>query len=149
MSSENKNMHFASGPELFASGAATDLAFSNLRDGTDDCQIAARSFVEQLWDTYCSYADDHFLTEISRDFNAWFWEMYLTCALLEHAPKRGYALSCPKPGPDICLQLDAKRIWVEAISVTNGRRGKPDSLQEPANGSTICAGSAWRIGALR
>jgi type I restriction enzyme S subunit len=74
------------------------------------------------------------LTEIRREFNARFWEMYLTCALLERASEFGYSLSCPKRKdgcPDILLELKGERIWIEAVAATNGEAGRPDSLVEP------------------
>lgn len=99
--------------------------------------MRARNFTERLWSIYRNYADPHFLTEIRRDFTARFWEMYLSCAFLEKAPKYGYSLTCPKPGPDICLELKGNRIWIEAVTATNGEPGRPDTLVEPKNGGRI------------
>ncbi len=47
--------------------------------------------------------------------------MYLTCALMEEAGQRGYSLRCPKPGPDILLEVNRKRIWIEAVMATADR----------------------------
>jgi hypothetical protein len=57
--------------------------------------------------------------------------MYLTCALQEYAAQQGAALSCPKPGPDILLERDGNRVWVEAVVATNGIADRPDSVVEP------------------
>jgi hypothetical protein len=119
------------GSELFGEGDAADPAFVNLRSATEDFQLTAKNFTERLWDTFRAHADEHFLTEVRTDFNSRFWEMYLTCAILNGAPTRGYCVTCPKPGPDICVEFDGRRIWVEAIAATNGKPGNPDTLVEP------------------
>jgi hypothetical protein len=98
---------------LFGAGDATDLCFSHLREPQHEWEFAARCFAERLWDIFRDYADPHFLTEIRREFNARFWEMYLTCALLERASEFGYSLSCPKRKdgcPDILLELKGERL---------------------------------------
>jgi len=122
----------AANSQLFGHGDATDPAFINLRGATTEWQLAAKNFAERLWDTFRPHADDHFLTEVRTDFNSRFWEMYLTCALLNGAPERGYHVTCPKPGPDVCVESRGRRIWVEAIAATNGMAGNPDTLVEPA-----------------
>lgn len=117
--------------ELFGAGPATDPVFDNLCKSVHECASKAKCFAERLWAVYQPHADPHFLTEIRSDFSARFWEMYLTCALLERAAERGYSVTCPKPGPDILLELNRGRIWIEAVTPTNGQPGKPDSLVEP------------------
>jgi hypothetical protein len=117
--------------DLFGPGDASDPAFFNLRQPIHEAAAKAKSFAERLWKDYRPYADPHFLTEIRRDFCARFWEMYLCCALLEQSTLRGYTLTCPKPGPDILLESNSGRIWIEAVTPTNGEPGKADSLVEP------------------
>jgi hypothetical protein len=117
--------------DLFGAGSASDPVFSHLLNPGHKEELVAKRFVERLWAVYEKYADPHFLTEIRRDFSARFWEMYLTCALLEKASEHGFSVSCPKPGPDILLELNGDRIWIEAVAATNGQQGKPDSLVEP------------------
>jgi hypothetical protein len=121
---------------LFASGPATDTSYINLRDGKTERTLAARDFAERLWAEYSEFADPNFLKEIRRDFHARFWEMYLTCSLREGEAKRGYHLSCPKPGPDILLESDGRRLWVEAVTATDGAPGLPDSVVEPNPGGS-------------
>jgi hypothetical protein len=115
-------------PPLFSPAPATDPAYLNLRAGETEWLVAAKTRVEALWERFYTFADPNFLTEIRRDFQARFWEMYLTCTLLEHAKIRGYQVSCPKPGPDILLELQASRIWIEAVTATNGTPGLPDTV---------------------
>lgn len=57
--------------------------------------------------------------------------MYLTCALLEHSSRLGYTVACMKPGPDVLLELKGRRIWIEAITATDGDPAKPDSVIDP------------------
>lgn len=119
---------------LFSPGDAADNAYTNLRDLEDSIPaVAGRAFCEELWKTFQADADPHFLTEIRRDFSARFWEMYLTCAIRQYAAKRGYQVTCPKSkkgGPDILLDFDGRRIWIEAITVTDGDVSKPDAPVE-------------------
>jgi hypothetical protein len=121
-------------PPLFSPGAAESQAYVNLRDGDSEDTVASRNFVERLWGRYCEYADEHFLLEIRRDFHARFWEMYLTCTLLEYAPRRGFTVSCPKPGPDNLIEFNSRRIWIEAVTATPGDPSRPDSLVERIDG---------------
>jgi hypothetical protein len=113
---------------LFSPGDATDVTYINLLGGS--C-VAAREFAEHLWTGYHEFADPHFSTEVRHNFHARFWEMYVTCSLLEGAAAGGYKVSCPKPGPDILLEVEGQRIWIEAIIATAGAAGHPDSLTEP------------------
>jgi hypothetical protein len=48
--------------------------------------------------------------------------MYLTTALLA----QGYAVRCPKPGPDAGIVVDGRRICFEATSPTRGADGTAD-----------------------
>jgi hypothetical protein len=116
---------------LFSAGDATDRSYVNLRDIQNEWTDPAREFIESLWNRFRGFADPHFLTEVRRDFHARFWEMYLTCALQEYAAQRGAVISCPKPGPDILLEHNGDRVWVEAVVATNGIPGRPDTVVEP------------------
>lgn len=122
-------------PPLFCAGDAEDAAYRNLRDEVSEPARVCKLFTEELWAVYYPYADPHFLTEIRRDYYGRFWEMYLTCALLDHLPKYGYAVSCPKPGPDVLVERDGRRIWIEAIVATDGDPAKPDSVVQERSGT--------------
>jgi type I restriction enzyme S subunit len=108
--------------------AIGDAAFENLRQAQSDEANACREFTEQLWEKYHPYADANFLDEIRLHFHSRFWEMYLTCALLQDGSERGYRVSCPKPGPDNLIEHEGKRIWIEAVTVTDGELGNPNSI---------------------
>jgi type I restriction enzyme S subunit len=47
-----------------------------------------------------------------------------------------YSLSCRKPGPDILIEHEGRRIWIEAVTVTDGEPGKADSIC-PTGDSTV------------
>ncbi|WP_067564239.1 hypothetical protein [Halofilum ochraceum] len=117
--------------QVFREGvAATDPAYINLRDSDSDPARAARELTESLWLRYSPYADDHFLDCIPHEFDERFWEMYLTCSLLE----LGFDVHCPKPGPDILIEADGGRVWIEAVTPTSGALGHPDAIPEPQFG---------------
>ncbi|MFC1993622.1 hypothetical protein ACFLV3_07475, partial [Chloroflexota bacterium] len=103
---------------------AKDAIYTNIRDGNNTSQIAARKLAESLWAKYHSYADHHFLVEIRKEFNARFWEMYLACTLMDN----GYKIAHKDEGTDIRIDLGKKIIWVEAVTPTSGDPSSPDSV---------------------
>lgn len=52
--------------------------------------------------------------------------MYLAVTFL----RAGFSVQCPKPGPDIQLTINGKKIWIEAVCSSPGEQGKPDSVPE-------------------
>jgi len=114
---------------IFSPGDASDRAYLNLRSIEE--HGTARAFVERLWDRFRGLADPQFRTEIRSNFHARFWEMYLTCALQDYVIGKGIAISCPKPGPDVLLEREGNRVWVEAVIATNGEPGRPDTVVDP------------------
>ncbi len=123
--------------DLFGIGTASDPVFEKLRQGSAP---NPRAFAERLWDIYQPNADSHFLSEIRREFSARFWEMYLYCALLERSTDLGYVVSCQKPGPDVLLESNYGRVWIEAVTPTNGEPGRDHSLAEPLFPSIVVGG---------
>lgn len=118
--------------QLFSRGKAESPAYRNLRRGTSPHARSGKAFCERLWEKFLPDADDNFRVEVRRNFYGRFWEMYLTCTLRKHARKRGYSVSCPKPGPDILLEHAGRRIWIEAVAASDGDPSKPDSVVEPS-----------------
>jgi hypothetical protein len=59
--------------------------------------------------------------------------MYLTAFLIQE----GYDVSCPKPGPDVGIEVDGRRIWFEATSPTRGADGFPDQVPEIRHGEVF------------
>jgi hypothetical protein len=73
---------------------------------------------------YEPYADPEFRVEFRNKFDARYWEMYLTTFLMGE----GYAVRCPKPGPDVGIDFEGRRIWFEATSPTRGADDAPDQV---------------------
>ena len=88
----------------------------------------AREFCEGLWHVYEPYADSHFHSEIRLDgkFQDRFWEMHLGNVLLE----KNLRVSSKDYGPDFLVEIENEKLWVEAITASNGELDKPDSLHE-------------------
>jgi type I restriction enzyme S subunit len=116
---------------LFRNEQAGDSEFyRNLVNAETDWLLEARQFCEDLWKVYEPFADKHFLSELRRNFVQRFWEMYLTCVLLEH----GLDVSCPKPGPDNLVRSESGRVWLEAIAPSGGDPSKLDVVPEYQDG---------------
>ncbi len=94
----------------------------------DEKRLAgSKSYLENLWVDYYPYADKDFPKQFPHDFQARFWEMYLTCTLVSKSypviPKQTRA-----EGPDIKIVYNSTTIWIEAVAPTSGDLGKPDSV---------------------
>ncbi len=120
-------------PLFILDADASDPAYVNIRDGEPEPAKNARELTERLWRLYRPYADPHFRTEIQSAFDERFWEMYLTCALLD----LGLPVSCPKPGPDVQLSLDETTVWIEAICPTRGSEENPDRVPDYNFGAPV------------
>jgi hypothetical protein len=116
---------------LFTDGEAADPAYRAVRDGTDARLKRAKAHCEYLWIFFERHADREFQTELRSTFDARYWEMYLTTALI----LSGYTVTCPKPGPDVGFIYRGQRIWFEAVSPDRGDHSKPDSITEPLEGA--------------
>lgn len=102
-------------------------AYKHVCRGEQDFLTQAKEHCEDLWSQFGPYADPHFLDEFPRHFHQRWFEMYLTVSLRN----AGFDVRCPKPGPDILLNLDGRRVWVEAVCATPGAEGKADSVPKP------------------
>ena len=100
------------------------------RSGMWPDQRMARKNCEDMWRTFEPYADEHFLSEFPLQFHQRWFEMRLTVFLL----RAGHNVACPKPGPDIRIELDGQVVWIEAVCATAGQEGKPDSVPRPVHG---------------
>ncbi len=105
-----------------------DPSYENLRDGTNSAEIAGRKLTEKLWEQFEPFSDAHFSGELAIDFDARFWEMDLTVDILN----QGLSVSCPKPGPDVCVSDNGQSYWFEAICPRAGS-GK-DEVPSPMVG---------------
>jgi len=105
---------------------APDSVYEKLRIGTNPVVIEARKITDELWQSFRQYANVDFEAELRKDFHSRFWEMYLTCSLLENE----FSISCPKSGPDILIRDSIQRIWIEAIAPGQGDAGSPDRVPD-------------------
>jgi type I restriction enzyme S subunit len=77
-----------------------------------------KEWLEELWRQYEPYADKDFPEKIKKEFHQRAWEMYLACTLLN----RGFSLQERKNrGPDICLLIGDRIIWIEAVTPSVGK----------------------------
>ena len=90
------------------------------------CLKEATEHCENLWRDFAPYADPHFLDEFPLHFHQRWFEMYLTVSLL----REGFHVKCPKPGPDIRLDLNGRHVWIEAVCATSGEKGRPASIPD-------------------
>jgi hypothetical protein len=111
---------------LFIGGDASDPAYRNIRDAKDGLLRSARWHCEYLWIFFRHHADPEFRNELRSNFDARYWEMYLTTCLI----LAGYEVTCPKPGPDVGIIYKGQRLWFEATSPTRGADGSPDQVPE-------------------
>jgi hypothetical protein len=83
--------------------------------------------MENLWSSYCPFGDKDFPRQLAEDFHARFWEMYLTCTLIDKSfnvvPKQTRS-----KGPDILITDSSRRIFIEAIAPSEGCDDNPDKV---------------------
>jgi hypothetical protein len=111
---------------LFTDDAATDVSYFNVRAAGNARTQQARSNCEELWEIFEPYADPEFLIELRNNFDARYWEMYLTTFLI----REGYEVTCPKPGPDVGIRYNGCRVWFEATCPTRGAEENPDKVPD-------------------
>lgn len=104
-------------PDLFSDCAnAQDLSYRNICAGNHRINQQIKVFCESLWHRFEPYADAHFLTQIKSHFYERYWEMYLTCCLIDW----GFGVQSSEHGPDILIKDNNLRIWIEAVTSGNG-----------------------------
>ena len=108
----------------------TCAAYDNVRKGVDDRCRSVREHCEDLWTDYRELADKHFLFEFTQHFHERWFEMYLTVSLI----RTGISIECRKPGPDLLVMIDERRVWIEAVCAGKGQLEKPDSVPEIETG---------------
>jgi hypothetical protein len=105
---------------LFEQPGQKGSKYDKLRTSDHPQAVKIRAWVDTLWKDYERFADPEFKIEYRNQIDSRYWEMYLTSVFLG----RGLEVECHKPGPDILIIQDARRIWVEAVAPT---QGAPDS----------------------
>src|SRR5206468_9182001 len=115
---------------LFHSNFATDdRELTNLLARSDAADVM--KFLENLWQKYYPYIKAEEEKALRGDLKAQpharIWEMYLTIALKDF----GFEVDKKqKEGPDI--RLSNPRIWVEAVTSTDGAKRSKNSIQPGA-----------------
>ncbi len=72
--------------KLFIDGiVALDPDYNIIRDDPDPTISARKDLIEELWMSYYPYADRDFRQKMQEDFHSRFWEMYLTCTLMQES----------------------------------------------------------------
>ncbi len=95
---------------------AQDVAYKNICLEKSEKQRKIKYFCESLWRKFNIYADNHFLSQIKRNFYNRYWEMYLTVTILEW----GYTIESNSEGPDVLIKNKMNKIWIEAVTSGNG-----------------------------
>jgi hypothetical protein len=123
-------------PDLFGSAPrdACDLYDKLCRPDEFPKGQIVRQHCERLWHTYHPFAEAQFLPEFPLRLHQRWFEMYLTVTLLERGADVKH--SAP-PGPDNLINVNGRRVWIEAVCGTGGKPGLPDSIVEPPTGQVF------------
>lgn len=115
--------------DLFAANPPNaSIMYAALRSPTSEKQRRVRAHVEGLWQIYHYYAEPLFLSEFPLQFHERWFEMYLAVCLLETGARLQKTLP---PGPDLLVNVNASRVWIEAVCASGGQPGLPDTVEEP------------------
>ena len=117
------------------SNALFDVECSN-RDGlweklknADNLRLLAiRDKLESMWETYQPFADLNFRQEFARNVHQRFWEIYLAHHLLDQGKNLISRAKQSIKGPDILIEEEERRIWIEAVAPTPGQCTHPDRV---------------------
>lgn len=76
----------------------------------------ATTKIDAFWQQFKPYADNKFMQKLEDDFIARFWEMYLVNVILEKKYSLLSRKELGKKGPDICIENNQNKIWIEATA---------------------------------
>jgi len=102
-----------------------DPTYTTVRDGSMKYLVDSRSFMQELWAFYSPYADSNFRQQMQVDFDARFWEMYLTCALIQQNLPIQYRRDS---WPDVLVDDSGLRVWIEATTPGEGSERSSDRV---------------------
>lgn len=86
-----------------------------------------RKRFDELWQKHQFYADRHFLSEISKQFNSRTWEMYMTNILLNN----NFFITSNETRPDYVIN---NNIYLECVAATKWEVGNPHSVPDMIEG---------------
>lgn len=108
--------------------ADCSMSYRNLFSAPTARAKAARDECEELWRGFHNLADKDFVDRFPFEFQQRWFEMYLGAGLRD----ANLDVSAPKPGPDFCITVAGRPIYIEAIVPEAGSPFNPDHVPEPA-----------------
>lgn len=100
----------------------------------EQCRVA-KAHCEDLWRDFSGYATKRFLKEFRLHFHQRWFEMYLTVTFIRAGLTVEYRSR--EHGPDVLLTSAERRVWIEAVCMTEGQSGKPDSVPPLEHGKVV------------
>jgi hypothetical protein len=114
---------------FFSTSVNCDSDYESLIYPINEDYQRCRDFVDFLWRDYSDFADKNFLTNAKTHFHQRFWEMYLSVTFL----RKGYeVIKTPDESPDVCIKMNGKKLWIEAVAPGPGTG--PDQIPIPEFG---------------
>jgi type I restriction enzyme S subunit len=104
-----------------------DMAYRNLFSATKGRGREAREQCEELWRNFRDLSDKNFVDRFPFEFHQRWFEMYLGTTLRD----ANFDVSAPKPGPDFCVTVDGRQLYIEAIAPEAGHPEHADHVPEP------------------
>ena len=83
--------------------------------------------LEEMWCEFRDFAPKGFRRKFQVEFHQRWWEMYLTLGLLHLGVN--IKTSPADEGPDLCVDINGKRLWIEAVAPRVGTTS--DRVPEP------------------
>lgn len=108
------------------------LDFQYVSAGCIKERAETKEWLESIYNQYKPFAEPKFLKRLRQPghFHSLSWQMYLGSVLLD----KGYKLKkVAAKGPDLCVELNKRKIWIEATTTNPGDDTKAMGL--PKSGS--------------
>lgn len=104
-----------------------DSLYARIRDKADPHAKEFHQTLENMWVDFHPYAPRGFERNLQDSFHQRWWEMYLTLALV----RLGLPVTPSRHdhGPDILIEVNGRKIWIEAVAPRPGVTG--DAVPEP------------------
>lgn len=106
-----------------------DSTYLELRENPNLAE--QRSCISKMYSAFEPYADANFMEEFPKHCLSRFWEMYLGSAILGAGCKLVPRKSRNSGGPDLCIELNSRLVWVEATLPNIGTGPDSDPLKIP------------------
>lgn len=116
--------------EFWIGGNDCDPGYKNIRDLAEGPPVEIRKQLENYWDELQPYLDAELREEFAKQPDARFWEMYLSARVLRAGKHVVPRTNRPRNGPDILIEDENGRIWIEAVCFGRGATSNPDKVPE-------------------